>query len=66
MITIDLFYSRFTRMFIIGVINGYSSLIKFNSVYELSVTGLSIPGFSFMGKLCSRPGVSLPNISAWD
>ena len=66
MITIDLFYSRFTRMFIICVINGYSSLIKFNSVYGLSMTGLSIPGCSFMGKLCSRPGVSLPNISAWD
>ena len=43
MITIDLFYSRFTRMFIICVINGYSTLIKFNSVYGLSMTGLSWP-----------------------
>ena len=64
MITIELFYFRFACIFIIYVIDAYSKLIKFNSVYGLSMTRLSILGCSFMGELCSRPGVSLPNISA--
>jgi len=42
MITIELFYSRFTCIFIIYVINAYSKLIKFNSAYGLSMTRLNL------------------------